>query len=602
MLKKFFLNTLSSFMGAWIALVLFVVALVLVGVGIAAKFGASDTSKSVTKGSVLVIDLKGSLVERETPADFDFMSLIQGGGMDRPQTLENLVKAIGEAEANKNIDMIYLKCRGMSAGAATLDALRHRLVQFKESGKKIVAYGDYLTTGDYFVSSVADSLFLNPDGHLLLYGMSSSSLFMKGLFDKLGIEFQVVKVGTYKSAVEPYINTEMSAPARAQLEVLLGDMWRYISEHICEERYQDAKSTNRLDSAVNALISVRRAQDVLQAGLVDKLCYEREMDGIVAQMAGREKDDLNFVSPADLLGQTDWAMEYGAKNQIAVVYATGEIADGAGNKAIDFNNYVPLIMDLAENEKVKAVVLRVNSPGGSAFGSDQIGEALDCLRETCKPLVVSMGDYAASGGYWISCCADRIFANPLTITGSIGIFGLIPNAAGLLDKIGVSPQFVSTNPEADFRMPLQPMTARQKEAMQANVENGYNQFITRVATGRDMTAQYVDSIGQGRVWGAEKALELGLIDEIGYLEDAIEWAQKQIDAKDKSKGKCTVVVYPKVKPSFWDYLPEDAMDQFQKAVAKHIEGDYTEVFAQYVTRMLRQKHIQARMPYVDVRL
>lgn len=446
MLKKFFMNTLSSFVGAWIALALFGIVCVLVFFGVLAKLGVSESeSVDVSKGSVLSINLEGSIEERETPVDINYLTLMQGE-IERPQTLSNLVAAIGEAKENKNISAIYLNCKGVSASPATLNALRSALVDFRKSGKKVIAYGGSYMMGDYYIASAADSVFLNPAGIVGLQGLGGTNFYFKGLLDKLGVTVQVVKVGTYKSAVEPYILNEMSAPARAQLDTLYGNMWMEIRKNIASTRKK--LSAADIDSLVNDFVFIEPAERDLKAGLVDRIVYERCVDSIVGDIVGKSKKDLNFVSPSALLSQTDWNDAYGAKNQIAVLYACGEIVDGGGNGTINYQRLVPQIIELADNDKVKGMVLRVNSPGGAVFGSDQIGEALDYFQSKGKPMAVSMGDYAASGGYWISCCADRIFADPLTITGSIGIFGLIPNLKGLADKLGVSPQHVATNPEA----------------------------------------------------------------------------------------------------------------------------------------------------------
>lgn len=596
MLKKFFLNVVSSFVGAWIAIVLFGVVAVLVCIGIVASVGVSSSStESISKGSVMTINLEGVIEERESPMELDYMSLLNGD-VSRPQTLASLQMAIREAESNKNISAIYIKCRGVSASPATLDALRHSLLKFKKSGKKIISYGDNYMMGDYFVASVADSMFLNPAGEVMLKGIGGTNLYMKDLFDKIGVTFQVVKVGTFKSAVEPYIMNEMSEPARAQLDTLYGYMWQEIRAQIASSRKQ--LTEDGIDSLVSRdFVAVQPANFDVKAGLVDRLVYERSMDDIIAKILGKDKKKLNFVSPSLVVGQTNWGSGYNSKNQVAVLYATGEIVDGGGASTINYEKMVPIITRLADDDKVKGMVLRVNSPGGAVFGSDQIGEALDYFMSKNKPLAVSMGDYAASGGYWISCCADRIFANPLTITGSIGIFGLIPNGAELANKIGVHPQTVSTNPEANFPTLFYPMNEKQLDVMQKYVERGYDQFVNRVAKGRDLPVERVRQIGEGRVWSAAKANELGLVDQIGNLYNAIEWVADKCDIR----SKYDVAVYPSVESTMWDMLSEIEGLQNVNALEKVIAGDYEDVMVKFACNILRQKPLQARMPAIDVK-
>lgn len=595
MLKKFFLNALSSFVGAWIAIALFGVVAVFACIGIVGALGGSAAKDtSVAKGSVLVIDLEGQIEERESPVDLNYMSLLQGD-IKRPQNLASMVTAIAEAKENKNISAIYLKCNGVLASPATLHALRESLADFKKSGKKILAYGGNLSTGDYYVASVADKVMMNPAGMLLLQGLGGTNLYMKGLFDKLGISFQVVKVGTFKSAVEPFILNEMSEPARAQLDTLYGNMWSVIRDDIAANR--KALTAAGIDSIVaNDYLFTRPASFCLEKGFVDGLEYERNLDSLVAKTLGKEKDDLKFTDIPTLLSQTDWGQAYDSDKQVAVLYATGEIVDGGGTGTINYMNLVPKIVDLAEDDNVKGLVLRVNSPGGAVYGSTQIGEALDYFKSKGKPFAVSMGAYAASGGYWISCTADRIFADPLTVTGSIGIFGLIPNGKGLAEKLGVNPQTVSTDPEADFPNLYYPMSDSQLAAMQKYVERGYDTFVARVARGRDMSESKVRIIGEGRVWDAVKALEIGLVDALGSLADATDWV-----AGKANLGKTyDIACYPKIEENIWNMIPELGGISANEAMRKALSGDYEYLAVKFAESILKRKPVQARMPYINV--
>lgn len=599
MLKKFILNTLSSFVGAWIAFGLFLVSaffLILGLIGNMASFSGTQFEQ-VKSGSILMIDLSGLIEEREKPFEPDFYTLFNGN-FDSPQTLDVICQSIREAAVNDDIVAVYLKCGSLAASPATVNAIREELLSFKKrtAGKKqIIAYGDSYVQGAYYIASVADKIYMNPGGMLDLHGLGSSTPYFKQLFDKIGVEFQVVKVGTFKSAVEPYILEEMSVPARAQLDTLFTNMWSYIRTQVSSSRPNvTAAQINKLID--NDFISVAAPDFAVQSGLIDELVYERDVQQRLADIAGKEVKNLNFVGPVTLASQSPWADSYSAKKQIAVVYASGEIADGNSNQ-INFEDLVPVIIKLAEDENVKGMVLRVNSPGGSVFGSQQIGEALDYFQSQGKPLSVSMGDYAASGGYWISAKADRIFADPLTITGSIGIFGLLPNFRGTLEKIGVSMQSVSTNPEANFPTGFEPLTDSQLIAMQKYVDRGYEQFVTRVAEGRHMSVAQVKKIAEGRVWDAQTAQKIGLVDALGGIQDAVDWTA----SKANISSDYEIAAYPIVEPTFWNMLQMQSMSmtlgEFKQAVDNH---DEQIINAYILRRLLSRKPLQARMPELKV--
>lgn len=594
MLRRFFLNALSSFIGAWIAIVLFGAVCVIVIVGLIAKLGLSNVNQNqVSRDSVLVINLQGTLEETAMPVDFDYTSLISGG-IEKKQSLAELLSAINEAQENKNIKAIYLKCNSIAAAPATLNALRNALLDFKESGKKIIAYGDMLAMGDYYIGTVADQLYMNPEGNVGLKGLGGITPFFKGLFDKLGVQFQVVKVGTYKSAVEPYISEHMSVPARAQLDTLYGNMWGLILDGIVAQR--PGLTPSKIDSLINKdFIFIRKAQFALNEGLVDGLYYERSMDSIIAYAINKKEQDLNFVSPGVLVSQEEMVAGMNSKTRIAVLYASGEIMDGGGDNTINFEKFVPVITGLADDDNVKGMVLRVNSPGGSVFGSAQIGEALDYFQSKGKPLAVSMGDYAASGGYWISCCANRIFADPLTITGSIGIFGLIPNVEGLTQKLGLNFELVSTNPEATFPSLFFPLNAAQLEGMQRMVEEGYDQFVSRVAKGRKMSEAKVRRIGEGRVWDAVTAMKIGLVDEMGSVQDAIEWVAEQANIENYGIAR-----YPRYETGIWDYLPDLMQMQNKMRIVRAMGWEINPVLLPKVVKTLERKPVQALMPEIEV--
>lgn len=597
MLKKFFLNFLSSFVGAWVALGLFCLVAVLVVIGLIGKAGmsAASSAESVKKHSVLVLELNGEIDERETPADVDYMSLMQGE-LNTPQTLTSLISAIREAKDNKDVKMIYLKCGGLSAGTATLHSLREELSKFRESGKKIYAYSDMMGNGDYYISSLADSLFINPEGMVSLTGLTATSMYFKDLLDKVGIQVQIAKVGTYKSAVEPFISNEMSQPARAQLDTLLNNVWGVLLGDMAKSRRLKVPALNKMVS--DDYLTLKDGNDAVKLKLVDKAVYERTMDQRIADALGVEKEKVNFISPSTLSSMAEAKQALKTGDNIAVLYAVGEIREGTKN-GINCEVLVPVITELADDDDVKGMVLRVNSPGGSVFGSEQIAEALAYFQKKGKPLAVSMGDYAASGGYWISCHADRIFADATTITGSIGIYGMFPNASQLADKLGIHIQEVSTNPQASFPGLFKKMDESQMAQVQSYIEKGYERFINRVATGRKMKPSEVRVIAEGRVWDGKKALSLGLVDELGDLDQAIEWVRGKCDKGDK----LNITTYPKVESSFWDVVKLSMQSEVKIALIKEAMKLTPDAeMATEVGNILRRKNEQAMMPGYKVTL
>ena len=596
MLKKFFLNLVSSFVGAWIAMVLFCVVAFIVVIGVIARVsGEEDTKTSkVSSDSVLVLDLSGSIIETPEAGQIDFLSLATGEGVETPTALNVLIDGIREAKESDNIKAMYIKCGHPSASPATLNAVRMAVADFKKSGKKIYAYADAMTMGDYFIASQADSLFLNPGGMIEISGLGGTTLFFKDFLDKIGVKMTLVKVGTFKSAAEPYIANQMSEPARAQLDTLYGNMWNYIGKAVAEGR----KSLNAgsLNKAADEFILFQPSSKVLKQGYVDRLVYERQVDDIVGRLVGKEGKDVKYYTPETLSENSNWGKEYGNKNKVAVLYATGEIQEYS-KSGIDCYRLVPQITDLADDDNVKALVLRVNSPGGSVFGSEQIGEALDYFKSKGKPFIVSMGDYAASGGYWISCTADKIYADPLTITGSIGIFGLFPSAEGLVKKLGITPQTVSTNPGKNISLFNDP-TSEQIDVLQTYINDGYSRFVKRVAKGRKMKEERVRQIAEGRVYDAWQALKLKLVDKLGSLDDAVAFAASEAGLKDDKYG---VAVYPKYKPDFFDILKAQGFDQLNQEISK-ISGENPEsVLINETARLLRRSPWQARMTPLCIR-
>ena len=591
MIKKFLSNVLGSFVGAWLALVVFSFAGVMFGFALLGSFAGSSVSTSdgvVQDKSVLHINLTGSFDER-TDANEAIMALLDKN-QETPSSLETVLKALKVAKDNKNIKGVFLECKGVTAGIATLFEMREALQDFKESGKFVYAYGhEGITQGDYYVASVADSILLNPVGMVDIHGLSSSIPFMKNMLDKLGIEMQVIRVGTFKSAVEPYVETQASPANRLATEAYLTSIWGNLSDSMSVARNIPLE---KLNTMADNMIFTESAEYCLENGLVDGLKYRFEViDMLKKQTDTGDKDDLRLVSP-ETVAASDVAKVRADK--VAVVYAVGEI-DGGSNDGIVSKVLVEDIIKIANDDAVKAVVLRVNSPGGSAFGSEQIWAALEEVKKNGKPFAVSMGDLAASGGYYISCGANRIFAEPVTITGSIGIFGMIPCAKELLnDKIGVNFTTISTNKNGagiSFTEPLSPM---QRAAMQRMINEGYELFTSRCATGRGMELDSLKQIAEGRVWDGITAKKLGLVDEFGNLQDAIDWVVEQAKVGDYS-----VAVYPEQDTSIMSYL-RGYVKTGINALVRAETGDLYK-YHEAVEKIKNRDHIQCLMEPVEIR-
>lgn len=538
---------LTSFMGAWLAIVCAGVAAVVIIMGIVGS-AVSGSMETVEKNSVMRVSLDGTIVERESMSELNLMTLLNKD-FSQVQSVETLTAAIRAAASDDRVKCIYLDCGFVQAAPASLNAVRGALTEFRKSGKKIYAYADQLTQGAYFVASAADEISLNPAGEVMLNGLGGQSLFFKGLFDKVGVQFQAVRVGKGKAAVEPYTQDTMSSVARQQNMQLIDTLWLQIRRQIAADRKDVTPA--KIDTLINRdFISAKPAQYALAQKIVDKLEYRHAFEDRIAKAAGQE-DGLEKEVSASAMAMYDdkFSANTNAGNQIAVLYACGAIDDMMGGGGIDSEVLTEQILDLADDDNVKALVLRVNSPGGSAFGSEQMWEALETFKKTGKKFVVSMGDYAASGGYYISCGADRIFADEYTVTGSIGIFGLIPNCKGLLDMAGVNVETVATNPAGVYGTGLTPLDEQQLAAMQSMVENGYELFVSRVAAGRKMTAEKVKTIADGRPLSAVVAKDFGLVDQLGSLGDAIDWASRAGKIENPE-----LVAYPQVEMNFMAFM------------------------------------------------
>lgn len=500
-----------------LALVIFGLILFFLLVGFAGSF-AKKEGRDVVAKSVLTIDLSKAFSEHTNPEPFG------GLGEGNMPTLSTVIRLINHAKTDKNISGIYLLLDGNANGYASSNELRTALQDFKTAKKFVIGYGNTVSEGAYFVGSVADKVYVNPAGTFEWQGFNVTFPFVKGLLEKMDIETQIFYAGKFKSATEIFRTTEMTPENRLQTMEWLGDIYRYFLQQTATARGLDTATLFRLASTA----AVQTPQDAAGAKLIDAAKYDDEVRTEIKQRLQIDRTDkLNMVS----IAQYDDAVNVrkGGRNKIAVIYADGDIVDGLGdNTQIGGENYRALIRKARLDADVKAIVLRVNSGGGSALASDIIWRELKMAREEDKkPVVVSMGDVAASGGYYIATGADSIFANPNTITGSIGVFGIIPNMQGFFkNKLGITFDAVNTAPYAATGTVVRPLNENEKSLIQNSIERIYTQFIQRVATGRKRDTAYIDSIAQGRVWSGEDALRIGLVDKLGNLQDAIACAAR----------------------------------------------------------------------------
>ena len=570
--------------GAFATLMFFVMLGVMLATG--------DEKQSLSDNSILRIELTGTVVDRSTPDNP--LNQLLGRSEASSQGLDVLIDAIKTAKSDKRIKGIYIEGGTMSSDFATLQELRGALVDFKSSGKFIVSYADSYTQGAYYIASVGDRVLINPSGLLDWHGIAMQPMFWTGLMEKVGVKAQVFKVGTYKSAVEPFILKEMSPANREQVESMITDLWKETCTAVATSR---KLSPDSLNAYADRYITLADGADYKRLKLVDDLTY---VDQVREELRKRMNDkEVTFVSPEVVAAQAEDTGD--DDNQVAVYYASGNIVDVAGSGAlmgggdeIIGSRVVEDLDKLANDKDVKAVVLRINSGGGSAYASEQMWRAVQLLKKK-KPVVVSMGGMAASGGYYMSCGANYIVAEPTTLTGSIGIFGLIPDFSGLVkDKLGLRFDVVKTNKASDFGTLSRPFDAAESAALQAHVNRGYALFLKRVADGRTaaghkMTPEAVDHIAQGRVWTGNQALKNGLVDKIGTLNDAILKAEQLAQTKNPA-----VVRYPAPKSWMESFSKEQQEDDYFERKMKLVLGDYYEPL-NFIQNVDRGNYLQARL-------
>ena len=587
-MKDFLKFTLATVTGIILS------SIVLFIIGMVTLFGivsTSDTETVVKKNSVMMLDLNGTLVERTQESPLGILSELFSDDSNT-YGLDDILSSIKKAKENENIKGIYLQASMLGTSYASLQEIRNALLDFKESGKFIIAYGDSYTQGLYYLSSVADKVLLNPKGMIEWRGIASAPLFYKDLLQKLGIEMQIFKVGTYKSAVEPFTSTEMSPANREQVTAFIHSIWGQVTEGVSASRSLPVDSLN---AYADRMLMFYPAEESVQCGLADTLIYRNDVRNYLKQWVDLKEDDrLPVLGLNDMINVKKNMPKDKSGNIVAVYYASGEITDYSGSSAseegIVGTKVIRDLRKLKDNDDVKAVVLRVNSPGGSAFASEQIWHAVKELK-TKKPVIVSMGDYAASGGYYISCVADTIVAEPTTLTGSIGIFGMIPNAKELSEKIGLTYDVVKTNKFADFGNIMRPFNEDEKTLMQMMITQGYDTFVSRCAEGRNITKEAIEKVAEGRVWTGEAAKKLGLVDELGGIDTALEIAVKKAGIEGY-----TVVSYPAKQDFLSSLLDTKPTIYVEAQILKSKLGEYYQQFGM-LKNLTERSMIQARIPF-----
>lgn len=558
-MRDFIKYTLATITGIILAsfLLFFLSTIVFFGL-----VSSTETEVVIRDNSVLRLKLNGELKDRVLSDDtFSFLL-----GKDQINYgLEDILDAINKATTNEQIKGIYIEAGNLSTSYSSLWEIREALSKFKEAGKFIISYADHYTQGLYYLVSVSNKVILNPQGMIFWAGLSSNPIYFKDLLSKIGVEMQVFKVGTYKSAVEPYISNEMSNENKEQLTALLDNTWKNVLTSVSEDRKISVDSLNYL---ADQMLMFQPTETLLTNHVVDTLLYKTEVEALINSHLGVDTDKkMNYVSVNDMAKFKQKTPKDRSGNLLAVYYASGEIIDEApaySMQASDYiigNKMVKELKKIEEDKHIKAVVLRVNSPGGSAYASEQIWKAVKDLKKK-KPVIVSMGDYAASGGYYISSAADTILATPTTLTGSIGIFGMYPNTKEITQKIGIHIGSVKTNQFSDFGVIGRGLDKEEQALMQAHVNRGYDLFLARCAEGRKTTPNEIHKVAEGRVWTGEMAKELNLVDNLGGLEAAIQLAAEkaEIDAY-------TLMSYPE-KESLLTTLLKSSNSSVIKAIIK----------------------------------
>ena len=583
-MKSFF----SSFFAALLAILVFSIGGVMLLIGFAAAF-SSDVEVTVPTNAVLVIDLNDNFTEKEVSDPF---TELMNPGTGKIPSLTSVIGLIQHAKKDSNIKGIYIKCQQNSNGYASSEELRKALVDFKKSNKFIFAYGETISQKGYWVGNVANQIYTHPQGGLEFSGFSLETVFLKGMLDKLDVQMQVFYAGKFKSATEPFRYTKMSDANKQQTGVWLNGLYDHFINSVASARQI---APEKLKALVNEA-KIQSAQDALSNGLVDGLIYDDQLKKMIAKkLKGVKENDIPFVAVKEYAKSVP--LRGTGAGKIAVVYADGDIVMGKGVKgSIASDDFRMLLQKIRADESIDALVLRVNSPGGSALASDIIWREIELIKGKI-PVVVSMGDVAASGGYYIASSADSIYADANTITGSIGVFAVIPNISGFMNnKLGISFDGVKTAPYADAPTVTRPLNTMEQKILQSGVDSIYHTFKSRVAKGRKKSMEYVDSIAQGRVWLGSDAIKVGLVDRIGTLNDALASAAKMAKLKGYS-----IKQYPESK-SFIEDLIEDYKDYVKvKSIESEIGASQWQIFQNLKTVQQMVGAPQARMPIFVVK-
>lgn len=580
--KFMFASMLAMLVTFFITMIIFVA---IIGTVISSATSTSEKVVDVKDNSVLHLKFDYQIKDRTSNnpfENFDFSTFETQDNLGLDKILTNIEKA----KSDVRIKGIYLDLTSLNTGIATLEEIHHALKDFKKSGKWIISYSEVYTQSTYYLASLSDKIYLNPAGLVEMRGLSTELMFFKNALEKLDVEMQIIRHGKFKSAVEPYILEKMSDSNREQMNLILSSAWGSILNDISESRKISIEELN----AIADDIKIQTAADAIKYGFVDKALYKDEvLEELKTRTGASSYDDINYIS----LRKYDNAKvtPNNSKNEIAIIYASGEINSGKSRDDVMGSETISqAIREARLDDKVKAIVLRVNSPGGSALASDVMWREV-VLAKKVKPVVVSMGDVAASGGYYIACAANKIVADEKTITGSIGVFGVVPNAQGFFNnKLGITFDVAKTNKHADIMTMFKPLTAEEKDIIQIGVEKIYDDFIGKVAEGRGMTKEQVDSIGQGRVWLALDAKKIGLVDEIGGIDKAISIAKELAKITDYK-----TVDFPKMKDPFEQLMLEITVEAESKILKAYMGENYK--YYQKIQTMTTQSGYMARMPY-----
>lgn len=541
---NFLRNFLASILGTLVAMILVVILFFIAIAGMASSVGLEEVESAVEPREKSVLELEMNVPIYDNVAEVQSLEGSLGLAPDT-QELKTLLDGIKAAKTNEKVEGIVLKSPYVSAGWAQTKAIRDALVDFKESGKFIYAYADFYTQQGYYMASVADSLFVHPMGGVEFKGLASEVMYYKDFQEKYGFKMEVIRHGKYKSAVEPYLESEMSDANRTQISVLLTSIWGNIRQDIAQSRNL---SEDRIDAIAEDLLA-NLPKEAVAVNLVDGLLYEKDFKTKINAALDQEEDkNIRTVSARQLAAIAEKELK-GIRNRIAIIYAQGPVIYGEGSEnTIGQEVFVDALEEATKNKRVKAIVLRVDSPGGSALTSDIIWNAIEKAKAK-KPVVVSMGNVAASGGYYIACNADEVFANPMTITGSIGVFATVPNLKGFTDDIGINAEQVLTHKNALGYSVFEEPTASFRSTTKAGIEYVYETFKDRVAAGREMPLDKVEAIAQGRVWSGNQAVENGLVDQLGDLNKAIAAAAARAEIDEYR-----IRSYPKIEPELEDFL------------------------------------------------